>query len=216
MKLKNTLLIGTCLLASAMASNAAVYQLINVQGGPGVDTLFANNNGTLMGSGTVAIGYFGAGVTNDQVNTIEELVPLLASFTAVDTAVPGTSTAFAGAGYLAEDPANTPAILAGNPLLGRGVYVIATNASSLGAANLNSEFSVFFLRNISEDSPAENTYTGNPAGATVLIGTPGVFTGDAGFGQGDYATLQMAVIPEPSAALLGAVGALGLLRRRRN
>lgn len=216
MKLKNVFLIGACLLAGAMASNAATYQLINVQGDPAVDTLFANNNGTLMSSGTVAIGYWSAGVTTDQINTIEELVPLLASFTAADNAVPGASVAFSGPGYLAEDPVINSPILAGNPLIGKGVYVIATSAASLAAATINDEFSVFFLRNISEDSPIENTYTGNPLGATIIIGTSGVFTGDAGFGQGNYATLQMAVIPEPSAALLGAVGALGLLRRRRN
>lgn len=60
------------------------------------------------------------------------------------------------------------------------------------------------------DVPALGAVTLNSASMTEdLIGTSTYSaTGTSGF--------QLASVPEPSAALLGAVGALGLLRRRRN
>ena len=48
---------------------------------------------------------------------------------------------------------------------------------------------------------------------TANIGSWTVHVGDASGAPGN---IKLAVIPEPSAALLGGLGALGLLRRRRN
>lgn len=55
------------------------------------------------------------------------------------------------------------------------------------------------------------------ASSATQIGTNGFFTGSgaAGVNAVKSATFQVEGVPEPSAALLGAVGALGLLRRRR-
>lgn len=217
MKLKSTLLVVSGLFAGVLASSAANVVLFNVQGGPGVDTIWANVDGTPMdGSGFVTIGYFANGVTSSQIDTIEELFPLLGSFTSIQTAIPGTSSAFAGPGYLAEDLTNIGSITGANVLLGRSLYVIASDAANIGAATLNSGYSLFFVDTIKDDSPVENQYTGNPAGSTVLIGAVGSVDGDLGLGDGTTSSLQLVTVPEPSAALLGVVGALGLLRRRRN
>ncbi len=64
--------------------------------------------------------------------------------------------------------------------------------------------------------PDEKEYTINPSGLIPLIGTLGIYNGDAGGGEGEYKTLKTTLIPEPSAALLGSLGVLVLLRRRRN
>jgi hypothetical protein len=63
--------------------------------------------------------------------------------------------------------------------------------------------------------PATGSLTFNPAfcGDTLGVGTS-VLTAASG-GQ-PISGFQLAAVPEPSAALLGALGALGLLRRRRN
>ncbi|RYD40625.1 MAG: hypothetical protein EOP85_13950 [Verrucomicrobiaceae bacterium] len=63
----------------------------------------------------------------------------------------------------------------------------------------------------------ENEYFGNPAGGTVVLGSAGKVTGDVSGSSTAttvYDTVQLAVIPEPSVSLLGAIGILGLLYRR--
>lgn len=216
MKIKTALVVASGLIVGVATSNAASYQLANLQGGPGVDTLFANSDGSLTnGTGSVSIGYFALGTTTQDIDTIPELLPLLAGFQIQQTGVVGSSTAFPASGYIVEDLFVGPQITSGNPLLGEGVYVIATSATSLGAATINDAFSLFFVRNIQDDLPLEQTYTGNPSGVVPIIGTLGTFNGDLGLGAGEYTTLQMEVIPEPSSLMLGALGALALLRRRR-
>jgi hypothetical protein len=215
MKLKPTLIAITGLLAGALTSNAAQFSLFNVQGGPGVDTLFANVDGSLMdGSGFVTMGYFGPTITVADIDTAEELVAQLVGFTAVQTAVPGTSSAFTAAGYLAEDPTVVP-IVTGNPLIGRVIYAIASDVANLASVVETSGLALFQVATILDDNPVEQSYVANPAGVTPIIGELGTFNGDLGLGDGEYTTLKLVAVPEPSAALLGALGALGLLRRRR-
>lgn len=211
MKMKTTLLLIAGLCFGAVASNAATVTLANVQGGPGVDILWADLDGNPLTSGSVSVGYFSATVTEVDISTIEGLFDNLANFTTLQSAVPGTSTAFAAPGYLAEEPTTfSPA-----GLIGRNLYAIATDAASLGAALETSGFSLFRVSPILEDVPLPNDYVANPAGGTIILGEAGTYTGDLGLGEGDTATLNLVAVPEPSAALLGALGALGLLRRRR-
>jgi MYXO-CTERM domain-containing protein len=170
------------------------------------------------GSGFVTIGYFAAGVNVADIDTIPELIAQLGTFTALQTATPnvsGAGTIFAGPGYVAEDFSIYPLVTAISSLLGRSLYALASDATNLASVTSGSGFSLFFVDTIKEDSPVENQYTANPAGISPIIGTLGTFTGDPGLGEGTYTTLKMSVVPEPSAALLGALGALGLLRRRR-
>jgi hypothetical protein len=218
MKLKTLSLVVAGLAAATLSSNAAIFQLINVQGGPGVDTIWANVNGSPMTSGFVTMGYFQSGVSLEMINTIPELVTQLqipSNFTAVQTAVPGTSTDFAAPGYLAEQGASAGAVPTGSPLIGRAIYVIASDAANLASITGLSGFSMFTVGSFLADDPLEVTYTGNPAGNAPIIGVPGSFTGDLGLGEGTTSSLRLVAVPEPSAALLGALGALGLLRRRR-
>jgi hypothetical protein len=217
MKLKKTLIVASALVAGALSSNAAQYALFNVQGGPGVDTLWANTDGTLMnGTGFVTMGYFATNPLTTDIDTIAELVALKSTFTAVQTATPGLSTNFGAAGYLAEDYTTSVTITGSNALIGRKLFAIASNAASLAAATALDAFSLFEVATIADDSPVENQYNANPSGVTPIIGEldSGDF-GDLGLGEGTYTTLKLVGVPEPSAALLGAFGVLGLLRRRR-
>ncbi len=227
MKLTQTLFVAGTLLASTIAMQAATVTIANVQYGhdqstpadADPDTLWANANGSLMTTGKVSVGYFGPSVTVDQIDTIEELFAKLGGFTILAYATPGNSTAFAAPGYIAENPS---ASFSPASLVGRTLYAIATDASSLSVATLTSAYSMFAFGTLIADELNENDYTANPAGLTPIIGSLDTFTGDPGgdateaFGSGTYSTLKLVAVPEPSAALLGAVGALALLRRRRN
>lgn len=211
-----TLLIATASILAVSSSNAAQYALINLQGGAGLDTLWSNADSTPMTSGFVTIGYFATNPLITEINTPEGLASLLGTFTAMQTAVPGTSTAFPGPGYLAEDFAQGVQVSTISPLFGRNIYAIASDASGLASATGNNAYSVFFVSTHLEDSPIEQQYIANPANViTPIMGSIGSWEGDpGGIGQGTFRTLNL--VPEPSAALLGALGALGLLRRRRN
>ena len=220
MKLKYTIAVASALLAAALTSNAAQYAIFNYTNGPGTDTLFANSDNTLMdGTGIVTMGYFASGVTVADIDTIGELFALKGSFTSVQTAIPGTSEALTAPGFLAEDYTSSGGNITGsNALIGRMLYAIATDAESLSAATLTSGYALFTVGTIMDDIPSENAYVANPAGgATIIIGEldSGDFGDLGGLGEGTYTTLKLVSVPEPSAALLGAVGTLGLLRRRR-
>jgi hypothetical protein len=199
---------------------AATVTIANAQGGAGTDTLWANADGSLMTTGKVSVGYFGSDVTVDQIDTIAELFSKLGGFTILASATPGSSAPIAAPGYLMELP---PTSFSPAALVDRTLYAIATNASSLSAATISSAYSMFAFNIVIDDEPLPQDYTANPAGITPIIGSLDTFTGDPGgaatvnFGEaasGNYTTLKL--VPEPSSMLLGAVGALGLLRRRRN
>jgi len=51
---------------------------------------------------------------------------------------------------------------------------------------------------------------------STQLGSDGFFSGSGAAGSSPVKSATFQVIPEPSASILGAIGALGLLRRRRN
>lgn len=214
MKFPKTLLATFGLAASSLVSQAASVIIANYQNGPG-DRLWANVDGVLMASGVVAVGYFDPDVNANQIDTIAELYSKLGSFTILASATPGSSVYINAPGYLSEDGVS----FSPDDLLGRTLYAIATNASSLSAATHSSAYSMFAFGTILEDAPTEQAYLVNPSDYSPIIGALGTFTGEPGNEavgadyNGNYATLKL--VPEPSSALLGAVGALALLRRRR-
>jgi hypothetical protein len=230
MKIRPTLFVAAFLLACSVASNAAGVIISNVVQGPASaiwegDTLHANRDGSLMNGGSITMGYFPASVSTSNVDTIEELLAHLNTFTAITAAVPGSlgyalgtanpgytdQSAFTSIGFVDYD----------SPLLGRMLYSIITDAPSLGVASNSSQFALLALAAIRLDLPWEEQYTSNPSGLTPLIGTISSYTGDAGVGFGVYRTLNMelspgsSAVPESSTALLAAIGVLCLATRRR-
>jgi hypothetical protein len=215
MKIKTTLIALSSLLAGVVASNAAGIMVVNISAGPG-DTLYATSTNTLMNSGMVTMGYFPSTITTADIDTLPELLLNLNSYTTITSARPGSPNTLLGSsnpGYVDQADFTSIGNITGvNPLLGRMLYSIVTNGNTLTG---NTEYALLAIGAIKDDVPVENQYVSNPTGLAPIIGTIGAFNGDAGAGPGTYGTLKMLAVPEASTALLGALGALGLLRRRR-
>jgi hypothetical protein len=237
MKIK--LALGLSIIAGAGLANAAIYTFNNAATGVG-DTLYANSSGALMSGTVIQVGTFTPGF-NLNAN-LGSSTALISNFiVAGNSLTTGLAIRLTGSpsdsfgltnpvpGYAEYAPIDSDNIVTGNALIGQLLYAFGGNAATLA---LSTEYFLFLVATIADDAAAENEYVVNPAGITPLIGTVGTFTGNPGFipgalpsdppisagvGQGNYLTLNTIVpIPEPSAALLGAVGVLGLLRRRRN
>ena len=214
MKLKLTLTLASVIVLSQ--ANAATYLVSNVVNGNGTtDALFQNVDNSLLNGGIVAIGYFAGGAPS---SSLVDISTTISSFTLRASALTGSSSASLGgsfAGYVEADLVSGASITEPNTLLGQSMYVFVGNAATLGASTA---WALASIGTIQDDVPNEQQYTAQPFGVTPLIGSVGSFTGNAG-GQGSsiFTTLKLAqAIPEPSAALLGAIGAMALLRRRRN
>jgi hypothetical protein len=219
MKLKLAFIIGS--LAMASNSNAAIYLVSNVVSGYGYsDGLYQNTDNTLLDGGIVAFGVF-SGTGFDAL----DIDASIANFTILASALAGSSSATlegSFAGYV-ETEVDTANVTAPNALIGQTLYVFVGNASTLAASTA---FGLFSAGLIQDDDPNEQTYLANPFSSlspnTLLLGEVGSFTGNIGTAlnpdSDTYSTLKLtAPIPEPSAAILGGLGALAAcVRRRRN
>lgn len=222
MKIKNTILTLGVTLACLSSIDAATMLISNVSNGTG-DTLWALNNNTPMSSGVVVMGYFPASVLVSEINTINGLVSKLGQFVSVSTVnISAVDPTLEGAfnGYAESDAVTVPGspLNAGNALLGRTVYQIVTNASSLAVATVSNQFGLLSYGTFLGDQPIEQPFDGSPTlGQPIITGGVGSFVvNDGSFYQnGQYNTFKLN-IPEPSTAILGAIGALALIRRRRN
>jgi hypothetical protein len=222
MKTKSNILTLLALASCIATTNAATIIISNANDGL-TDTLYADSNNVLMNGGLVATGYFTASTTVGDIDTIPELRSALANFTIITSISPGSESGTLGgsfAGYADQFPNATT--VTGSPinsgaLLGRSIFTIVTSAADLNSTLSTSGFALFQSGTLSGDDPNVVEITATPAGVTPIIGSTGTTTGNfGGQGVGTYNTLKMSAIPEPSTALLGALGVLALLRRRRN
>jgi hypothetical protein len=108
-------------------------------------------------------------------------------------------------------------LLAGDPLIGKKLYAFVGNLSTLASSTA---YALYLINTfVEEETGFGLTYLAQPKGITPLIGSIDSITINAPLAAGSggaletYSTLKL--VPEPSSALLGAVGALALLRRRR-
>ena len=197
MKLK--LLLAAASLAFILQASAALMGINNLTVGTG-DTLYADKDNVTMSQGIVTIGYFPDGVNPTD---IPSLLANLGSFTVIDNQTAGTHYMFAGfgmvvPGYAATQfPKQVPGgpVTGDNPLLGRNIYSIVSDAASLAAATADNQFAMFSMGVFLDDSPSEKTYIANPAGTTPIIGSFG-----RTFVEGEiYNTLKMDVFAGPAA-----------------
>lgn len=229
MKLKTACLTLGSLLTTAMLSNAATFILDNSGSGPaGItpgyvgDTIYTNSSNALFSTGFATMGYFTSTVSLADIDTIAELQAQLlipGNFTSMSSTTDLTGGGF-GPGY-AVGPTNAGVNTSG--LIGRSLYSITTTQASLAAfasgSGSGNQVALVFLRNVISDTPSVQTYVGNPSlPATVVIGARSTINtvGVHALGDGLYNTVTLAAVPEPTTALLGAIGAIALLRRRRN
>jgi hypothetical protein len=205
---------AAALMAMASNASAAVFAVSNVTAGYGYgDALFQLEDGSLSNGGIVAMGYFSSAPSSN----LEDITTTIGNFTILASGLAGSYSATLGgsyAGYI-EEVVQGASIIEPSALIGQALYVFAGNASTLAAST---QWALVQFATISSDDPFEQTYVGQPLGLTPLIGTVGSYTGNASGLASEtevFSTLKLVSVPEPTAALLGAFGALGLLRRRR-
>jgi hypothetical protein len=184
----------------------------NYDGTDDYGILLANGTPVAQNAGLARVGIFTT-LTDTQVSDLAALgsyETLNASFTSIfSDNFTGINTAFG------PNPGFVSGSITGyavtNP--NESLYVYITSGSDLG---LFKSSQVLVADPV---VPPENTYAISFGSGTAVIGGAGPsysvpYTGIA-TGPKDVNSYQLVTIPEPSAALLGALGVLGLLRRRR-
>jgi len=219
MKLKLAYIIGA--LAMASNTNAAVYFVTNISSGYAYsDGLFQNPDNSLSDGGIVAFGVFtGTGFNANDIATS------ISNFTILASGLTGSNSVTLGGafpGYV-ETNVDTANIEGANPLIGQDLFVFVGNDSTLATSTA---FGLFKTATIQSDFPNEQTYLANPFIAIttdeLLLGEEGSITFNPNnalsTNEETFTTLKLtAPVPEPSAAILGGLGALiACVRRRRN
>jgi hypothetical protein len=229
MKLKSTILAGLAMSFGLSSSYGAIYNVLNgttatangiAPTGLLSDLSAAAAVGTFTGfssptnPGVYGFGFFG--VTDSAVTNATQLTDIVTAFT-----VFGTTDTFNGGGA----PTNQRGLFAhsqsgvvtGSSFSGKNIYLLVGNGATFGASS-----ELLVLKNTSlftdaQDSvPTAQNITFSTATATLLFGrniADVKTTGTDSSATAGWGTAK--AVPEPSAALLGALGALGLLRRRR-
>ena len=166
--------------------------------------------GISAGPGVIGFGIF-------STDTLTGLSPtnLVAAFTVFGGTVAFNTAGTTGNRSVYTDPHGLT--VTGSVFAGKNIYLFAGNGTSLA---LSTEFVVAksaFLFNAADDAlPTPTVYTIRPDNYTLLYGSSIANVYTASTDTSVTPGWQMYGVPEPSAALLGALGALGLLRRRRN
>jgi hypothetical protein len=206
------------LTAFSASANAASFVVSNVTNGLS-DTVYTED-GKLMTSGFVTIGYFNAGFDVDAAAGTNNFSALIQNFVVVNSAqIGGLSPSLNGsfAGYAESGTSvNLGTIGAGNPLLGRDIYSLLGDSSSASTFNSTTLLGLLKVGIILNDDVQPQTYSSNPQGATILLGSTGTISGNlAGVGEGTHPTVDISFPEASSSAILGVFGLLGLLARRR-
>lgn len=232
MKLKLLSLLGVLGLAAIATSNAALINL----------TILSNTTTGLITTTTPALVSDGLPTGRAIVVTVTTALnatSLATSFNALLATTQSTPSNFDTALNLliteTNNAATTPISASSNPGIVRSTTfasgAIASGPTSTELGTANNKSYLFFVAEAGGFITAIGAYTGpgtpgsgaltlNPAfaGDTLGIGTS-VLAASSGSGatltNASGFQLKAVTVPEPSAALLGAIGALGLLRRRR-
>ena len=175
----------------------------------------------VVGSGVGGDVFLGGKTGNGLTEATPTLTEAAAGLTVSSTFFGNTVVGVVASSGTFMNGANS-AILAANA--GKQFAIIWTSIASAGApANLPGGSTYGFTRDSTWTLGADGTTLG--FGTAVSASNPfsRITNNQTGNSTSSFGTvalasqgLAFAVVPEPSAALLGAIGALGLLRRRRN
>ncbi len=217
--MKTTLLLAASVIGLAAPAMAASYTVTNSSGGTLTQSV-VDASGNFFSGGVALFGYY----TSDRdaaITSSTTTAGILQSFVLVGSGAinPTTgATPIQGVFSAAGNADITTAGAAG----GRAIYVLLGNASTFEASTQVAVLKMSSSFATSEPATAtislRNTASPTDEPGTMLFGGHNLFSGDptptstGGAAQPFY---SLAAIPEPSTALLGAIGALGLLRRRR-
>jgi hypothetical protein len=159
------------------------------------------------------LGFFNAGFDFAAAVTTSDFGSLLGNYNIIASGLIGATASAFGEDYagLINFSGNLTAT-AGSPSIGQQLMIwyspVGDAATVLGLLNTGQVVAV--------DGFPPTEYTLSPATGTALIGEIGSAQFSAGaLGLSEVSAPAFELIPEPSVALLGAFGVLGLLRRRR-
>jgi hypothetical protein len=205
-----------------LSANAATYTLTNnfgtdssaVVDASGIRLTGNGVNGTVIGS--AGFGYF----TTDSAVT---------SATSGATLIDSDFVEFGSNAGLFNDPtfptnfegifSRQGAVTGTNldPFTGKNIYLVISNASTLsgGTQYLVYKLDAQFGAQAGEPINSTITIDSQALAGTLLLGSIGPDRTVGGVDSLAEPSFQLQAIPEPSAALLGGLGALALLRRRR-
>lgn len=227
--MKNKLFVAMATVAlSSPGAFAALYTVNSGTGATasGIVNLAGNafRGGTLAGdafTGTAGGISAGPGVIGFGIFSTDVLADLSAQDLVSAFTVFGGSVAFNTAGTTGNRSVYTSpqgVTVTGSNFAGRNIYLFAGNGTTFANSTQFMVAKSTFLFNAADDAlPTPTVLTIRPDNSTLLFGTPAANVLTASTDTSITPGWQMAApIPEPSAALLGAIGALGLLRRRRN
>jgi hypothetical protein len=191
---------------------------------PANDVVVANMSASALSGTIVAVGWYNAGFDVDAAAAANNFAALssASNFNVLTSTLTGeTSDTFGSdiAGYYItsnQDYGSPTAQMLASPQL----YVLFGNAATLAGANTQYAL-VRFNESINADTPIADSNTLQLSGGsyTILSGTTGTAIVDLSSIEGSSTesntSLQLVAIPEPGAALLSAIGMMGLFRRRR-
>lgn len=166
--------------------------------GAGTLTLSGTNN-TYTGATTVSAGTL---LVNGSLNNTA--VSVAAAATIAGTGSLGGTLALDGASFLEVKDFSDALTVAGTITFGTGFGISNLTGIDWSSLNLNAPYTVISTTQTFSASDIGNFGIGNAASV-----------GDGRFAYFDNGSLAVVVIPEPTSALLGGLGALMLLRRRR-
>lgn len=178
-------------------------------------------NPSFAGPGVISWGYFN--ITDAQITAATQASTLVSAFQNWNTGT-GTFAAPGPTGNRGTFNFNAAARDlqtggSGEPFQNKNMYVFVGNGATFGASTEFLVLKTSFTFDPAESGPTAFTKTITSVNSSALFGSAvaNVFTTNADVSTTPgWQTAAFAPVPEPSAALLGAVGAIGLLRRRRN
>jgi hypothetical protein len=225
MKMKYTQLVTLLSLCAAGSSFAAIIDVGSLSTFDGGNADFVVTlDGVNISSGFAGTGFFS--VTDSAVLTYisnQDWTNLKSAFTATigtDDFNSGVDFVY-GSGNIAGVFAINNSVFDPTSYLSQSIYTFMSGAATVAATD-GGAFALFkHSQTLTADPtspPIPNSYALNLKNGTLLVGESGTSTVDlTGFG-GDATTsvASINIVPETSSTLLGAMGALLLLRRRRN
>lgn len=193
------------LAASTVASFGTVVIVTNSRG-PTATREITNNLNVLV------TGFGAFGVLNEAGITGATTTFAGLNFTQYGAGAGAISTSTSGQFSFTDQVNMTPGG-AGDPFNGKNIYLVA----GFGGTNLATSTSLFIYKFSDTfglvDSATTITETLSSNAGTTLLGTE--VGSPMTQAAGRFAAAALTAVPETSTALLGALGALGLLRRRR-
>jgi len=192
--------IGFLALSSGLAS-AATYSVISSY----VDTSFKSSAGAFLDSSYTAY----IGVTSAVLTNADNYATINAGWTPVSAAAIAFQSSAGGyAGYFTGT--YTYSTSAGQPI----VLWVTDGANQNFVATLGQVFANPLAAPF-DNNTFDIKYANHTSGVTIKLGSFAEGTDGFNGTGGNFILNNATPVPEPSAALLGALGVIGLLRRRR-